>query len=441
MAAPLLTNYQNFLTEVMVNEQIVFGFEHPLLSLLTGLESSTDYVYTRDPNQQRFTRAMDLSGELFHGKQVTVPLQLSDVSSGSLAEGATFRVVAPFDTNQATYTLVDRETPIGVSVDLDRDSKNGSSSAMSAIAAYTQSAYRAHARVDNDYLHGAAVGTAATNGLLCNVSSNTGSAGLVIPVANANMDQLTPGRVVNILTRSNGADPGNGKRRKIVSVDRTSGAETITVDTNAYASDGGSGNVTFSSNEGIYIDSPTTGQQAAPFGIGSVVATSGTVGGLNKATVAQWQGLSVDAGAAILSDDALDQATYLLRGNGVGAASFAIAHPLTVDPYKSTKTSLVRMDQQTTMVPAGFRGIIYQGADKEFPVLKDLASPRKKARLVYLPSVRIYSDGQGPSFLDDDNTTFRFTSRSAVKEAWLYDRWQLVARDCGKNCEITNLSE
>jgi hypothetical protein len=53
------------------------------------------------------------------------------------------------------------------------------------------------------------------------------------------MDQLTPGRVVTILTRSNGANPGNGLRRKILSVSPAhAGAETITVDTNAYASDG-----------------------------------------------------------------------------------------------------------------------------------------------------------------------------------------------------------
>jgi hypothetical protein len=441
MAQAALTNWQNMMTERMLSEQLVFGFEHPLLSLMTGLDKGTDYIYTRDPNQQRFTKAMDVGKELFSGKKVTVPLQLGDVSSGSLAEGATFRVTAPVDTNQATYNLVDRDTPIGVTVDLDRDSRDGSTSAMRAIDAYIQSAYRAHARLDNDYLHGGALGTAPTNGLLANVTGAGGSPGLTIPVAGANMDQLTPGRVVTILTRSNGANPGNGLRRKILSVSRTSGAETITVDTNAYASDGQSGNVTFSANEGVYVDSPVTGVQPAPFGLGSVVATSGTVGGLDKASVTQWQGISVDAGAVILSDDAIDSVCYRLRGNGVGAPDFGIAHPLTVDPYKASKTSLVMINQQTVMVPAGFKGIVYQGADKEFPILKDLASPRLKARFPYLESLRIYSDGEGPSFLDDDNTTFRYVGRAAVKEAWLYDRWQLVARDCGKNGEITNLSE
>lgn len=431
------------MTELMVKEQIVFGHEHPLLSVLSGGQGFDDnYVYTRDPNQARFTKAMDVSGENFHGKKVTVPLQLSDVSSGPYTEAGTFLVTAPLDTNQATYNLVDRQTPIGLTLDVIRDSKNGSTAAMSIQAAYTESAYRQHARVDNDYLHGGALGTTATNGLLCNVTSGSGSPGLTIPVANANMDQLTPGRVVTILTRSSGANPGNGLRRKILSVVRTTGSETITVDTNAYASDGSSGNVTFSANEGIYIDTTTVGSaSAAPFGLGSVVATSGTVGGIDKASVGQWQGVAVAAGSAILSDDSLDSATYLLRGNGVPAASFGIAHPLAVDPYKASKISQVMLTQATKIVPGGFQGIIYQGADKEFPILKDLGSPRFKCRLVYMPSVRIYSDDLGPKFLDDDNATWRFPGRIAQVEAWLFDRWQLVARDCGKNAEISGLTE
>jgi hypothetical protein len=54
--------------------------------------------------------------------------------------------------------------------------------------------------------------------------------------------------------------------------------------------------------------------------------------------VAQWQGVAVNAGSTILSDDWLDTAIYYLRGNGAGAADFGIAHPLTVDPYKASKT-------------------------------------------------------------------------------------------------------
>ena len=53
-----LSNYQNFLTELMVGQQLVFRFEHPLLTELSGGERSVvngGYVYTRDPNQERVT--------------------------------------------------------------------------------------------------------------------------------------------------------------------------------------------------------------------------------------------------------------------------------------------------------------------------------------------------------------------------------------------------
>ncbi|HXJ66815.1 MAG TPA: hypothetical protein VNN79_23915, partial [Actinomycetota bacterium] len=190
MAAPQLSNYQNFLVELMVGQQIVFGFEHPLLAELTGLQrqgANSQYVFTRDPNQERFTAAMDVGKDVFHGKKVTVPLQLNDVSSQAIAEKATFPVTAAFDTNQATYNLISRLTAISLTKELEDDAKDGSTSAMEAVAAYTQSAYRAHARLDNDFLHGSAVGTTATNGLLANVTSASGSPGLTIPVANANM--------------------------------------------------------------------------------------------------------------------------------------------------------------------------------------------------------------------------------------------------------------
>lgn len=426
-----LANYQDFLTELMESHQVVFGFEHPLLSELSGVQRNGDYVVTRDPNQQRFTRAMDGNRSFFHGKKVTIPLQLSDVSSAAMDENDTWIESAPFDTDQATYNLQSRITPIAITMELERQARNGSTSAMESVAAYTESAYRAAARTDEDFLHGSG------DALLAAVTGGS-SPSLVVEVGTAaNFDQLTPGRVVNILTRTNGADAGQGKRRKIASVDRAAG--TVTLSTTAVASDGGSGNITFSTGSGLYIDSS---YGKAPFGLGNVVsATDTTYGGIDKTAVQQWQGVRVNAGSAPLSDDQLDEAVYYLRGNGVSAPDFGMAHPLTVDPYKAVKTSLVQIEPQTQMVPSGFKGIIYQGADKEFPILKALAAPRKTCRLVTKSSIRIYGDGVAPGFIDDDGTTWRFFSRKTQKEADLFDEWQLCARDCGKNAEIHTLSE
>jgi hypothetical protein len=64
-----------------------------------------------------------------------------------------------------------------------------------------------------------------------------------------------------------------------------------------------------------------------------------------------------------------------------------------------------------------------------------------KCRLVNKSSMKIYGDGVAPTFIDDDGSMWRFAGRNTKKEAWLFHRWQLGARDCGKNAEISSLSE
>ena len=60
-------------------------------------------------------------------------------------------------------------------------------------------------------------------------NSATGSGSLVVDVGTASVpwDQLTAGRVVTIATRSNGNNPGNGRRRKIASIQKTATAGTL----------------------------------------------------------------------------------------------------------------------------------------------------------------------------------------------------------------------
>lgn len=430
--AALLANYQDFLVEMMLSRQLTFALEFPLLAEMSGALKVGGY----DPGYTRYTRGLaELSGDrdTFHGKKITIPLQLDDVSAAGIAEGATFPGGVPFDTAQASLNLARTVAPIAISLDMDRDARNGSTSAMNSVAAYTESAYRAAARVENDQLHGNG------DGLLCNVASNTGSGSLVVPTnpATTNYDQLTPGRIVSILTRSNGANPGNGKRRKIASVNRTTG--DITFKTAAVASDGDAGNITFASTTGIYIDS--TYANAAQ-GLGQATSPTGTFEGIDRAVVAQWGGVDASpASTAALSDEILDNATYRLRGNGVGSSDYGIGFPKVIDLYKQSKTSQVLYNAQEATLPSGFSGIVYQGADKPFPLIKDLAAPRNTLRLIYRDAVQIYGDEVGPSFMDDDGSMWHFFSRAAVKEADLYDRWQLGVKDCGKLATIGSLAE
>lgn len=428
--AALLTNYSNFLFELQGGQQQVFAMEYPLLAELSGALATGGY----DTGYHRYTKGIaELNGdrETFHGSKVRFPLQLADIPSGGfIAEGGTWNAPAPIDTNAATINLVSVIQPIALTLELAQDAANGSTSAMDAVAMYTQSAYRQVAWMENTALHGSG------DGLICNVASNTGTGTLVVDVGTtAPWDLLTPGRVVDILTRSSGADPGQGKRRKIASVVRSTGL--VTFSTTAVASDGGSGNITFSSNEGIYI---TGSRSNAMAGMGSACAVSGTFEGIDKAAVAQWQGVNVAASAA-LSDVVLDNAAYLARGNGAGYHDFGIAHPKVVDLYKQSKLSQVRFDPQEAQVKSGFSGIVYQGADKPYPIIKDLSAPRSKARLVRKDALQLYGNEVGPKFIDDDGTIWRFFNRTTAKEADLMDRVQLGVKACNVQVELTSVTE
>jgi hypothetical protein len=432
----LLTNYQNWLYELQGAFQKVFPAEFVLLALLSGVIREQDGMIRYDQTYERFTRPMDAGREVFEGSSVRFPLMLAGLpAGGTVSEQTTWNAPGPIDTAKANVNLANVLQPVGISIPLDRDSRGGSTSAMQAVENYIGEAYKAAARIENDMLHGNG------DGLLANVASATGSPGLTIPVvaanligSGANFDQLTVGRWIDVLTRTTGANPGNGLRRKITAISR-SGA-TITVSTVQQASDGQGGNVTFSATEGIYI---TGSWNTAVQGLTQAVAVSGTFEGIDKAAVAQWQGVdATPAVSAALADATLDNAGYLLRGNGVGASDFGIAHPKTVDPYKAGKTSLVRLDPHEIVVPAGFAGISYQGADRPFPILKDLASPRGVCRLVLRSAVQLYGDSTGPAFIDDDGAMWRFFSRNLVKEGDMLDRVQACFKACNRLATIGN---
>jgi hypothetical protein len=428
--AALLANYQNWMYEMQGAFQKLFPAEFVLLALLSGVIREASGFIKYDQSYERFTQAMDRNNEVFDGSSVRFPLMLAGLpAGGTVAEGGTWNAPGPIDTSKANVNLARVLQPLAVSIDADRDSQNGKTSAMGIVKNYIGEAYKASARIENDMLHG--------NGdaLLAAVTSAAGSPGLVIPVGtSANFDQLTPGRWVDILTRANGANPGLGLRRKIVTTSRSAG--TITVSTTQQASDGNAGNVTFSAAEGVYI---TGSYGTAMQGLGQAVAITGPFEGVDKALVQQWQGVdATPAATQALSDTLLDNAVYLLRGQGVGASDFGIAHPKTVDLYKAQKAALVKLDPKEVVVPSGFAGIEYQGADRPFPILKDLAAPRGIVRLVTRDAVKLYGDHVGPAFIDDDGTMWRFFSRTLVKEADLLDRVQACFTACNHLATIGN---
>lgn len=369
--------------------------------------------------------------ELMTGDEVRVPIVLNSLQGGgNPGESGTINVPQALNTSKALVGVKNVVQPFSLTLDLEEQSVDNA--AAEALALLVTEARNALAEIVNDQYNvpGALLATitgGSSPGLTVNVSASA-----------TQFDRLYPGRVVDVLTRSNGADPGQGKRRKIDSISESSG--TVTFDTAQTASDGGSGNITFSSAEGIYV-AGTYGNAIAS--IHDIAATTGTFQNINKATVAGWQGVDGRGGvttAANLTDEIMDGAIRRGRRNGGFVWSFAMGDPAAIDLYKQGKYAQVRYDNQPATLKSGFSGIVYDGADKPIVLIKEDRFNRGELVLVPTEDLKLYGKGDGPDFVKDDGGMFRRFSRSLPKEAWLRDKLNLVALRCNRVVKIGNLN-
>jgi hypothetical protein len=437
--AALRANFDNFLYDLQGQLQRLFPRDNVLLAELSGVINSSPAdggVVDYDQNYSRYTKAMDGNREHFDGEQVRFPIMTAGLQGGGTStENGTWNVPIPIDNAKATVKLGQVIVPFAVSLALARDSQSGERSAMSAVEMYTTEAYAAAALVEDVMLHRNGDALLATN-------TTTDATGLTMTVGtSADFDVLLPGSVYDVLTVSNGTDPGQGKRRRIASVSRTSG--TVTFDTTQQASDGGSGNIVLggsaSGTWGIYIPGS---YGTAIQGLGQTVTTGGTAfEGIDVANVPRWTATSVDASAAGLTDSLLLNAAYLARGQGAGYHDFGVGHSAAVDKYITSKTPTVYYQPQEATLRSGFSGIVFQGADKPYPIVKAMNAPRKHVRLIRKDALKLYGDSVGPAFIDDDGGMFRFFNRQTVKEADLLDRVQLAVARPNSLVDIKNLAE
>lgn len=439
MADNVLASWAAFLYELQGKVVEVFPTEAPFLAELSGVGDSEAVG--------RFTRDMDGNRSIFSGSSVRHSIILAQLAGGGfVGESGTWNVPHALSSTKANINLVRCLVPFSVSVDVERDSFDNSSA--TAVATLTREARIALARIENTAMQGDGTGL---------VQSITGgsSPGLTIQVSttgNAAMDVLLPGTVWDVLTKSTGANPGNGKRRKIASVSDSSTTQTVTFDTAVQASDGDSGNITFSTNEGIYIpgswSNGSVGTGTGPGelciqGLEQVAAASGTFEGINKANVPQWQGTDGrggDTAVVALSTQMLDGAVRRGRRAGLGVWDFGLGDPAAIDLYKQGLYAQMRYDVQTTKLKSGYSGPVFDGADKPFPLIKEPAHKKGALKLIDKASFQLYGDQKGPAFLEDDGAMFRRFARALPKEAELLDRVQLGAVKCNTLVFLNNLA-
>jgi hypothetical protein len=379
-----LTNYQNWLTEMMISRQLTFAIEWPLLAQMSGALPKRRLR----PRLQRYTRGIaELAGDrdTFHGKKITFPLQLNEVPGASgIAEGGTFP-----RTPRSTRTAGDAQPrrtgqPIGCRSTRPRLAKNGSTSAMSAIEALVESAYRGLARVENDFLHG--------NGdaLLVQRRVGTGSGSLVVDVGTSNVpwDQLTPGRVVSHPDPVERRDPGNGsaaRSRRSRSPPAPSRSRRRRSPPTA---------------------APATSRSPRTRGSTSTrrTATRRRASGRPSRTRRRSRGSTsrrCSSGGpgrhpvrdAALSDEILDNATYLLRGAGAPSRPVRDRAPKVIDLYKQSKAVAGALQRRGRHDPDAVRhpGDHLHRHRRPVPLISDLNAPRGILRLVEqdaVPAVR-----------------------------------------------------
>jgi hypothetical protein len=431
-----------FLFELKGKTWELFPVEGPFLAELSGVG---------DPQRVGRITPNDSNRDVISGDSIRHTIILAQLpGAGFVSEAGTWNVPHSLSSRKVNINLTRLIQPFSVSVDVERDSSTLSGSNADAVETLTEQARIALARTENAAFLGDGTG------LISTIASAAGSPGLTITVSSTGtgpMDLLLPGTVWDVLTKTTGANPGNGLRRLIASVSDSATTQTVTFDTAQQASDGNSGNITFSANEGIYIpgswSNSTVGSGAGPGelvaqGLEQAAAATGTFEGVNKATVQQWQGTdgrNADTTVVPLSDQMFQAAVRRGRRAGTGTWDYALGDPQVVDLYIAGKTAQVRYDPQYGNIKSGFPGIMVDVADKPFPVIREPAMKKQSVRLIKNTSFQLYGDQPGPGFLDDDGSMWRRFSRSLPKEAELLDRVQLGVTECNKIVKLDNLQQ
>jgi len=144
--------------------------------------------------------------EAFTGSKVRIPVDLQMMEAGGwVAEGGTVNVpVAPL-IKQAEITLKKFIQPFGISLEAMEDTQGNS--AADAMAMSLDKAQKALADRVNMAMNGDGTGLLGTVASHSNLTSTMASG--------TDWDKFYVGMVVDVLTRADGTDAGQGKRRRI----------------------------------------------------------------------------------------------------------------------------------------------------------------------------------------------------------------------------------
>lgn len=401
--------------------------------MAAGPELSTTYtdllLDMKGPLVENYPKYSVLLSELerntdrknFFGDGVRVPI-IRNVKqgTGAVGESGTLNIARNIRTQKALIPLATVTHAVQISKRLKAVSADSVSSWAEAMKLEMQLAEEAMPRTTNEYMNGDGTGLLATINDTATSTSHT--------VAGANIYQLYPGRVTDVLVRSTGASVTLGNEISSVT-DLGSGAATV-VFANSF---------TGATTQGIYIEGaqPQTSGYA-PQGITQATAASGTFQGLTIGT--DWQavdGRNGDTSSQDLSVSIADGCIRRRGRNGKPNESFWIGDPAVIDKFGQTLLTQSRWDGSMSKLDTGWEGISYRG---------QLFIPEydaKANRVVSVPKddIQFYATQQGPDWDDEDGGVFKRFARSLPVEAWLVDEFNLGFHRLNRIVYADNLNQ
>jgi hypothetical protein len=360
----------------------------------------------------------DKSPRRWHGKQITVPIYLApQQGGGAITQTGTLNTPLAVDTDQAVINSAVLAIPISFSTQVIKQAQGDENSWAQVIPSKMERAEEAFKRLINEQM----VGSGA---LIAAVTATNNNSTTITVGTTANFYQLYPGRVVDVLTRSNGAAITDGAGQKIVSYSKSAGTITVTTA------------MTTTNTAGLYIQGSYGN---ALQGLGDASATTGTFQGINKANVVQWQG--TDASPAAASDPSisvLDRAERLVHEKAGRSPNFYLSDPAVVDKYSQGLTVQARWAGEEGQLKSGWSGIRYR--DKV--LVPEFDMPASTMYGVPLEDMALYTLDDGPDWDDMTGSMFqRFGTRALPVEAWLVWMLQLGFHNCNGIVKIGSLNQ
>lgn len=434
MADITLGTVQSLLYEMRATMQSLYPTRNFLLAYLSGLG--------QDGAPGRITPLQNPTQ--FSGSKVRVPLDTIQMQAGGwVAEGGTVNVPVPPIITQAEITLKKFVQPFGISLEAMEDSK-GANSAADALAMSLQKARVAMADAVNTAICGD--GTAILAPVLSGTSPGltfvlgTGSAG-----AGVDWDKLYVGQIVDVVDRAAGTDAGQGKRRKIASIDIATA--TVVFDTANQASDGGTGTITATSASGLYVpgswSAGAANTRVALQGGFEAAGRGASFQNVNLSTYPQFKAIDGRAGVttpAAMTSDIIDLGVTLAQRAGDGLFDAAYGDPNAINVYKNAQTQLTRYNTPTGVVAVRFSGLQIDLGNQIVTVVPERKAKPGSIKFFNRQAATLYGSTAGPDYDDLAGSMFKQFNRVTNYEVWLKDRLELGWHAPSKMVYFDNLT-